>query len=185
VGEVVVPSEPKANLAPQARLRCRSCSVHDYFYWLLAVDSQELACGYLVLRRHGARSHAFEVAADSWEAALALLQTHAEALGETDSSDALCWPLPLTGTTYYLLADYLELRSIVTSIPRAQWMARPGSIVTLAEGLLSHWQAQLRRAPLAQPLRLRHVIGDEEFTLEMAGEAVELATPRRGDRSVT
>jgi hypothetical protein len=157
---------------------------HDYFYWLVAIDKQEQACGYLVLRGHGDRSSAFEVAADSWEAALALLHAHAHALGEIDLSEALCWPLPPTGTTYYLLADQIELRSIVSSIPRTAWMARPGSIVALAKGLLSHWEAQLRLAPLPQPLRLRHVIGDEEFTLEMVGAALELATPRSEDRVV-
>jgi predicted N-acetyltransferase YhbS len=155
-----------------------------YNTWLIAVDSGGQACGYLVLRRQDDSCSAFEVGADSWPAALALLHAHAESLPEGDPSEALCWPLPLAGTTYYLLADQIELCSIVRSIPRAAWMARPGSIVALAEGLLSHWRAQLRHAPLPQPLRLRHVIGDDAFTLEMAGDAIALATPLPGDRAV-
>jgi hypothetical protein len=153
-------------------------------HWQLAIDPNGQICGYLVLHSKGERANAIEAVADDWQAGLALLHAHAAELPETERPAVLMWPLPLTSTTYYLLADQIELRSIITSIPQAEWMARIGSLAALVQQLLPHWQKRLQQFPVLHPLRLRHVIGDQEYSLAIDGPTIKLVAPQPTDRVV-
>jgi predicted N-acetyltransferase YhbS len=147
----------------------------------LAVDSMGRACGYLILHASGDQSRAVEVAADSWQAAVALLQAHAELLERAPQPCAqLRWPLPLDGTTYYLLAEHIRLTSEVVSIPNAEWMARPGSLPALIDALASQWKRRLRQQHAGCAFTLRQAVGDSVLTLSFDGEALSVATSDEG-----
>lgn len=98
----------------------------------LAVDTEGQPCGYLFIAREPEQFNAIEAAADSWPAALALLQYHARVVdtlpepapaatgagGNLVSAlspaarapvPELCWRVPLDSSTLYLLADYLSV----------------------------------------------------------------------------
>jgi hypothetical protein len=109
---------------------------------LLALDGDGRPRGYLIPGRAD-DGGAVEAAADDWPAALALLQAHARA--RPDAAE-LRWPLPPAGPTYWALADHLPLRSETRSRPNAGWMARPGDLVALLEGLRPLWEERWRRA---------------------------------------
>ena len=65
---------------------------------VVAVDAHGEVRGYLGLPRAGNRARAFEVAADNWPAAAALLRHHA---AQVELATELIWPLPLDSRTYY------------------------------------------------------------------------------------
>ncbi len=143
----------------------------------LAMDSMGRACGYLILHNSGDQSRAVEVAADSWQAAVALLQAHAELLERAPQPPAeLRWPLPLDGTTYYLLADHVRLTSEVLSIPNAEWMARPASLPALVDALTPEWERRLRLQHAGRALLLTQAIGEYTLTLSFDGAALALTT---------
>ena len=148
---------------------------------ILAVDSIGCACGYLMLRANGNQSRAVEVATDNWQAAVALLQAHAKLLESAPQPYAeLRWPLPLEGTTYYLLAEHIRLTSEVVSIPNAEWMARPGSLSALIDAITFQWERRLRQQHAGYAFTLRQAVGDYILTLSFDGEILSVATSDKG-----
>jgi len=109
---------------------------------LVAVDAAGVPSGYLLLPGGSDRAAAVEAAADSWPAALALLQYHAACAA---GAPELRWPLPPGSTTHCLLADHLPLRGETRSRPNAGFMARPGSVAALFDGLVPLWRERWRR----------------------------------------
>ena len=117
------------------------------FLPLLAVNSSSEIHGYLMLSRRWNRLYAFEIAADTWPAALALLQYHSRLLdAEPEAPQELRWPLPLNSPTYYLLADHLPIRSEMYSHPDMGWMARPVHLPALFQSLLPLFQDRWQRS---------------------------------------
>ncbi len=118
------------------------------FLPLLALNSSNELHGYLMLSRRSNRLNAFEVAASTWPAALALLQYHSHLLdAEPEAPHELWWPLPPNSPTFYLLADHLPMRSEMYSHPDMGWMARPVHLPTLFQSLLplfqDRWQSTM------------------------------------------
>jgi predicted acetyltransferase len=109
----------------------------------IALEDDGRPCGYVLLPCGTDSSLAVEVAADSWEGALALLQFHAKAAG---SAPDLRWPLPFGSPTYFHLADHLPLTSRTTSRPNAGWQARTANVHELLAGLLPLLQKRWRQA---------------------------------------
>lgn len=108
---------------------------------LLALDAEGKPEGYLLLARREHRLYAYEVAANTWPAALALLQRHDQLLNtEAEPPAEIYWPFPLTDSTFYLLADHLPMHSEMDSYPDGGWMACPVSLPTVVQALLPLWQ---------------------------------------------
>lgn len=113
----------------------------------LALSAQGVVEGYLLLARRRDRLFANEVAANTWPAALALLQHHHRLLeSEGDTSSELYWPLPFSDVTLHLLADHLPVRSEMDSYPDGGWMARVANISALFPGLLQLWQMRWQQS---------------------------------------
>jgi GNAT superfamily N-acetyltransferase len=110
---------------------------------LLALDEGGEAHGYLLLPSRLDAPSAVEAAADTWPAALALLQFQGS--GVKDEPE-LRWPLPSNSLTYYHVADHVGVRSETRSRPNAGWLARPGYLRALFEGLLPLWRRRWSRA---------------------------------------
>lgn len=114
---------------------------------LLALNSSSELHGYLMLSRRWNRLNAFEIAANTWPAALALLEYHSHLLdAEPESPHELRWPIPLNSSTFYLLADHLPIRSEMYSHPDMGWMARPVHLPTLFQSLLPLFQDRWQRS---------------------------------------
>lgn len=154
---------------------------HFLRYWfeqvfpLLVLDAQGRADGYLLLLRRQGRLTLFEVAANTWPAALALLQYHAQLLdNEPESPDMLCWPLPSQSPTYYLLADHLPMRSEMQSYPDGGWMARPAHLPTLFQALLPLWQERWRSNAFNWSGTLEMRVGDFTAFLKLQAGDVQI-----------
>jgi hypothetical protein len=79
---------------------------------LLAFNGEDKPEGYLLLSRRRGQYFAYEVAANTWPAVLAMLQYQNNLYeGELESQAEVSWQLPLTDATYYLMADHLLMRS--------------------------------------------------------------------------
>jgi predicted N-acetyltransferase YhbS len=125
---------------------------------VLALDRSGEPCGYLLPPSQSNAKHVREVGADTWDAAVALLQHHAAILRSADNqASTLVWSLGLQSWTYYLLADHIPLECVIESIPNAEWMGRTASLPALFAALLPAWQARASDHPAA----LRWVIDDE------------------------
>lgn len=135
-----------ASFAPTRTLQRQEHLLRNWFQEnlpLLALDSHHEAQGYLMLSRRWDRLLAYEVAANDWPAALALLQYHSSLLdAEAESPDELRWMLPLDASAFYLLADHFPLHSQIYSQPNQGWMARPVHLPTLFQSLLTVWQGR-------------------------------------------
>lgn len=135
---------------------------------LLALNTKGEPEGYLLLSRRWKRLYAYEVAASTWPAILALLQNHSQLLdAEPEQPDELWWPLPSASATYYLLADQLPLRGELSSSPNQGWMACPVSLSTLLQSLLPLWQDRLRQRRLVWTGVLALSVGDYTAFLEI------------------
>jgi hypothetical protein len=125
---------------------------------VLAVDDQGAPRGYLLPPNQSNIKRAREMGADSWDAAVALLQHHAQLVrSASDQTAVLVWSLGLQSQTYYALAENIPLESVIESIPNAEWMARTASLPDLFAALLPAWQARAGD----WPDELRWVIGGE------------------------
>jgi predicted N-acetyltransferase YhbS len=112
----------------------------------VALDALGQVCGYLVMPSSPGALHPAEVAANDWQAALALLQWHNALLtAQFDPPEGLRWPLPERCLSACLLGEHLALRSEVRREPNAGWMARPIHFEGLLDALLPLWQARWRR----------------------------------------
>jgi predicted N-acetyltransferase YhbS len=127
---------------------------------VLAVDRRGSVCGYMLLPGQPDMGYVQEVGADSWEAASALLQHHAQLmLSLPGQATMLAWSVGQQSQTYYLLADHIRLESVVESIPNAEWMGRTASLGDLFDALLPAWSARAAD----HPAELRWAIGGEEI----------------------
>ncbi len=146
----------------------------------LAVDGKGVVQGYLLLNKRPEKLVAYEVAANDWDAALALLQHHVALTVErhgTEGSTEISWPLPPDSFTYYLLADALPLRSQATHMPDADWMARTGHLPTLIDALLPLWNERWQRSSPARPGVLALIIEDTPFLLGADTVGIHLLDP--------
>jgi len=129
---------------------------------LVALSPEQELQGYLLLSCRRQRLYAYEVAADSWPATLALLHAYAQLLdAETDPHQELWWPIPPTDQTFYFLAEHVTVRSELLSFPNGGWMARPVHLPTLLQSLLPLWQEYWRGRS-----RLVDWIGTLELTID-------------------
>jgi len=148
----------------------------------LVEDAEGVFRGYLYHEPDSNR--AGEVAADTWPAALALLQHHASAATDPPGeAPALCWRLPSDSRTLYLLAEHLRApqhdpEAPILSLTRhhadAGWMARPALFPALLHGLLPLWQERWERSSRPYRGAVELSVGDTPFTLTLDGEAVAL-----------
>ncbi|HEV2581300.1 MAG TPA: GNAT family N-acetyltransferase [Ktedonobacteraceae bacterium] len=142
---------------------------------LLAVNTQGNAEGYLLLSRRRGQLYAYEAAANTWPATLALLQHHHHLLeAEAESQATLFWPLPPGGLTYYLLADQLPIQSEMDSYPDGGWMALLVSFSTFVQALLETWQARWRQHRLAWTGVLALVVDGQICLLDITPEHISL-----------
>jgi len=93
---------------------------------------------------------------------------------EPESPAELSWPLPLTDSTYFLLADHLPMRSEIASYPDGGWMARMVSFSALVQSLLPLWQDRWQKHPLGWTGVLALAVGEERCILELAPSIVRL-----------
>jgi predicted acetyltransferase len=108
---------------------------------LVAFNAEQELQGYLLLSRRRRKLYAYEVAADTWSATLALLQAHAQLLdAEPEPPQEMSWPLPPTDPTFYFLTEHMPVRSELLSFPNGGWMARLVHLPTLLQSLLPLWQ---------------------------------------------
>lgn len=157
---------------------------------LLALAPNGNAEGYLIPARRADKSLAVEVAADTWPAALALLQQHARLVAASpEPSDHIWWPLPHDATTSYLLADHLTLPAIppdtdpvrawasrgeTYALHPAGWMARLVSLRRLLQALIPELNRRWRgaRIPWVGPFTL--TVGDETYALDVRADGIAL-----------
>lgn len=140
--------------------------------------------GYLYAR--AGTNRAPEVAADTWPAALALLQHHDRVVpGDANALPELWWRLPPDAHTVYLLAEHLPgdpgerredrvypVRSVVTQYRYEGWMARPAHLPSLLHALLPLWTERWRRSdkPYKGEIELR--IGDDTLPISFTHDGI-------------
>ncbi len=163
---------------------------------LVAVGSDGALDGYLYFGWGADHAYALEAAAESWPAALALLQRQVELLGTDAATQPLRWRVPAASPTADLLADHLRVpdtsgwgepalgwsvRSETHSHPNAGWMARVGSLPDLIRAALPEWQARLAGAPTLWDGAFALAIGDETFAFDVTERGLERAEVASGE----
>lgn len=107
---------------------------------LLVVNTDNVPHGYIKFIQHPQQVSAYEVAADNWHAALALLHYHATLQAQVNAQNQeLAWFLPPDAPTADLLADHLVVCTQQYHLPDADWMARPVHLPTLLRAMLPCW----------------------------------------------
>jgi GNAT superfamily N-acetyltransferase len=139
------------------RIQYRSA---DNPLWL-AVDAAGRPQGYLALQGSTESLQAQELAADTWAAALALLQHHAHLLESPNAPTVLRYRIPLSAPVLYDMIDALQvpdtshwrhppeewaIRNQTYHHRFAAWMARLVSLPALAQALLPEWQARWQQS---------------------------------------
>ena len=126
-------------------LRYRSNTTH-----VLALDTNNVPRGYMLLFQLQNGYDAFEVATDDWPATLALLQHHLRInVQMNNETHEISWPLPLNSRTFYLLADHIHTITRISHKPRAGWMARAGNVSVLVEAMIPAWKTHWLHRPHA------------------------------------
>jgi predicted N-acetyltransferase YhbS len=161
----------------------------------LAVHPDGSPEGYLSLRRSEDRSEALELAADNWEAALALLRYHAQLLEGPAAPSALRYRLPPTAPVLHWMIDHLEVRDtshwthpadewVVRSRSfhhrDAGWMARLVDLPTFAQAMLPEWQERWRRSLSQWSGTLLLAVGDASCVLQIEGTELRLVNQGSG-----
>jgi predicted N-acetyltransferase YhbS len=142
---------------------------------LLAFNVEGKLEGYLLLSKRRGEHYAYEVAANTWPAELALLQYQNNLYeGELESQAELYWPLPLTDSTYYLLSDHLPMRSEIDTYPDGGWMARMVSFSALVQSLLPLWQDRWQKHHLEWTGVLVLAVDEGRCVLELSPSIVRL-----------
>ncbi len=142
---------------------------------LLVVNTDNIPCGYIKLIARANRLFAYEVAADNWHAALALLQHHATIQAQLYPQEhTLCWSLPIDAPTVDILAEHLPLQSQITHAPDADWMARPADLPTLLHAMLPQWNMRQPHIATIWSGNIELVIGDEAYFLTIDDNGVRL-----------
>jgi predicted N-acetyltransferase YhbS len=165
----------RASMCTFAPTRTAERQVHYLKNWpedhipLLAFNKDGKPEGYLLLSSRRVQFEAFEVMANTWPAVLALMHyqntLHA---GELASQTEVSWPLPLTDTTSYLLADHLPLRSEINTIPDGGWMACMVSFSAVVQSLLPLWQGRWQKQQCEWTGVFALVVDAESCTLELS-----------------
>lgn len=130
-----------------------------------------------------------EMAADNWEAMLALLHYHVHLLEGTDATETLRYRLPLDSFMVQLMIEQLEvpdtsqwrhpadewvLKSEEYHHRDAGWMARFVHLPTFIQAMLPALQARWQKGLARWVGVLRLVVGEEVATLHIAGTALSL-----------
>jgi GNAT superfamily N-acetyltransferase len=96
---------------------------------IAAVDASGRLRGYMVGPGGDHRERTYEVAADDWPAALALLHHHAQ----LSDAEELVWAIPPHAPLLAWLRDRFPVVSTRTNTPNGDWMARVGHLPTLLD----------------------------------------------------
>jgi predicted N-acetyltransferase YhbS len=170
-----------ASMCTFAPTRTLERQVHYLQNWfedhlpLLAFNEDGKPEGYVLLSKRRGEHYAYEVAANTWPAVLALLhyQNHLYE-GDPQSQAEVFWPLPLTDATYYFLTDHLPLRSEIETYPDGGWMARMVSFSALVQSLLPLWQDRWQKHHVEWTGVVVLTVDEERCTLELAQSLVRL-----------
>ncbi len=140
-----------------------------------------------------------EMAADNWEAMLALLHYHAHLLEGTDATETLIYRLPLDSFMVQMMIEQLEvpetsqwrhpadewvLKSEEYHHRDAGWMARFVHLPTFMQAMLPELQARWQKGLARWMGVLRLVVGEEVATLHIAGADLRL-DDEAGDSAFT
>jgi predicted N-acetyltransferase YhbS len=165
----------RASMCTFAPTRTVARQIHYLKNWfedhlpLLAFNEEGKPEGYALLLESRGQQEAYEVAANTWPAVLALLDyqytLHA---GECLSQTTVYWPLPLSDVTYYLLSDQLPIRSEIETYPNSGWMARMVSFSTLIQSLLPLWQDRWKKHHSEWAGVLVLVVEEEKCAFELS-----------------
>jgi hypothetical protein len=176
------------------RLQYRSA---DNPLWL-AVDAAGHPQGYLALQGSVERFQAQEFAANTWAAALALLQHHAHLLDGPHAPAALRYRIPPSAPVLYEMMDVLQvpdtshwrhppeewaIRSQTYHHRFAAWMARLVSLPALAQALLPEWQARWRQSLAHWSGTISLMVGEDTCTLHF--DRTQLQLVEASDRATT
>jgi GNAT superfamily N-acetyltransferase len=142
---------------------------------ILAVDAAGRPRGYALIAGSDNGARVIEAASDTWPAALALLQRHAQQVDRDSGAPAtLTWLLPLDSLTYDHLADHLPLQTRISSRPHAGFLACPTDVPALCRSLqlslAEHWQ----HWPNGRMWSVRIDVGDEHGVLEVVPASAHL-----------
>jgi len=155
----------------------------------LAVDAMGRPQGYLALSGGPERFQAQEFAANTWAAALALLQHHAHMLDGPNAPAALRYRIPPTAPVLYEMIDALQvpdtshwqhppeewaIRTQTYHHRFAAWMARLVSLPTLAQALLPAWQARWRQSLAHWSGTISLMVGADTCTLQVDSTQLQL-----------
>jgi GNAT superfamily N-acetyltransferase len=186
-------------------------SIEQQIHWmqhlekdvLLAIDPADQVRGYLFLAGTQARGPFFlagtqvwELTADDWPSAVALLQYHvrlAEAEIGHKAPEGFLYSVPPTSPLADLLMENLEVVDISTwdkptfgwavreqtfRHRNAGWMARLVNLPALTRAMLPEWQARWQRSLANFSGDVSLMVGDEAFTFRIKGSDLQLlATP--------
>jgi hypothetical protein len=145
----------------------------------LAVDNKNAVRGHILLNLRPEKPVAYEVTADDWHAALALLQEHVKLVQDRpgEENTSISWPLPTNSQAYYLLSDHFQVKSQVTRTPNADWMARTGHLPTLIDALLPLWNERWQQHNPGRSGVLAVTIENELFLLGADAMGIHLLDP--------
>lgn len=157
---------------------------------LFSMDAAGQPHGYLSLRPRD-RANVGEIAADSWDAGLALLQYHAHLLSGETAATTLRYRMPSTFPLLQWMVDHLELpdtshwddpaemwvvREQVYRHRFASWMARLVSLPMLMQALLPELQVRWQRSLASWSGTITVSAGKESSLLRFDGQHIALAT---------
>jgi predicted N-acetyltransferase YhbS len=155
---------------------------------LLAMNPAGHIQAYLSLQRDD-RAQAQEFVADTWTAALSLLQHHAQLFDGPDAPAALRYHMPLMSPLVQWMIDSLEVpdtshwkhppeiwavRSESYHHRNAAWMARLAHLPTLLQAMLPEWQARWQRSLAHWSGDVPLIIGEEAYILHIDGNELRL-----------
>lgn len=170
-----------ASMCTFAPTRTVARQVHYLKNWfedhlpLLAFNKEGKPEGYALLSRKREELSAYEVAANTWPAILALLHSQNTVHeGELASQTEIYWPLPLTDATYFHLADHLPMRSEIETYPDGGWMAHMVSFSALVQSVLPLWQNRWQKHHIEWTGVLALVVDKERCTLELSPSRLRL-----------
>ena len=142
---------------------------------LLIFNEEGTPGGYALFSKRREQYEAFEVAANTWPAILALLHyQNTLHVGERTLQSEIEWPLPLADMTYYLLADHLPMHSEIATYPDRGWMARMVSFSALIQSLMPLWQSRWQKHHIEWTGVLGLVVDEEKCALELSPSSMLL-----------
>jgi predicted N-acetyltransferase YhbS len=165
----------------------------------LAIDAAGRPQGYLALQGGAERFQAQEFTADTWAAALALLQHHVRLLDGPHAPAALRYRIPPSAAVVYGMIDALQvpdtshwrhppeewaIRSQTYHHRFAAWMARLVSLPTLAQALLPEWQARWRQSLVQWSGTIALLVGEDTCTLHFDRTQLQLIDAPDGATTV-